>query len=101
RHTRSKRDWSSDVCSSDLCSRCDRTIEMWHRASRHTSFHTFQGGVLDGQEMTSHDLQDHPEWADYTIVEASEEDMFSINPMFVRSEERRVGKEDSDRRYRR
>src|SRR5699024_11270010 len=25
RHTRSKRDWSSDVCSSDLCSTVDAT----------------------------------------------------------------------------
>src|SRR5699024_12093305 len=25
RHTRSKRDWSSDVCSSDLKSRCNKT----------------------------------------------------------------------------
>src|SRR5207249_6941727 len=29
RHTRSKRDWSSDVCSSDLpmCTRCERTTK--------------------------------------------------------------------------
>src|SRR5260370_9827813 len=27
RHTRFKCDWSSDVCSSDLCSRCNRVSE--------------------------------------------------------------------------
>src|SRR6266704_2502522 len=36
RHTRSKRDWSSDVCSSDLSDRADPVPdEIWAEAARH------------------------------------------------------------------
>src|SRR5437868_10158531 len=36
RHTRSKRDWSSDVCSSDLMQRMADEIVDKHRQPRHT-----------------------------------------------------------------
>src|SRR5699024_11502250 len=33
RHTRSKRDWSSDVCSSDLMERCNSPLPLTRKAS--------------------------------------------------------------------
>src|SRR5437868_14193763 len=68
RHTRSKRDWSSDVCSSDLLS-----IE--------------QIVLLDGQAVAGYDpksgreLWNYP-WETYQDIKVAQ-----------RSEERRVGKE--------
>src|SRR3989440_7898943 len=37
RHTRSDRDWSSDVCSSDLQSRSDLVCRLLLRSEEHTS----------------------------------------------------------------
>src|SRR5207249_5717690 len=38
RHTRSKRDWSSDVCSSDLASSAS-SLKRWRRSFRPISVH--------------------------------------------------------------
>src|SRR5699024_11388678 len=37
RHTRSKRDWSSDVCSSDLTREHSRTPWLWTMNEEHTA----------------------------------------------------------------
>src|SRR5437868_11363702 len=71
RHTRSKRDWSSDVCSSDLWDICIHIREFPEKVSRkldkESEFAAYGSGMHCGQQYTS-----------------------GTGP---RSEERRVGKE--------
>src|SRR5690606_26217359 len=62
RHTRFSRDWSSDVCSSDLDSsyRVDRGMAL-HKMIRLVTATTINGGYLNfmGNEFG------HPEWIDF------------------------------------
>src|SRR3712207_8753738 len=69
RHTRYWRDWSSDVCSSDLGTRLSRA------AVGHLAF-------------TGCSLWLDPERATFVLVLANR-----VHPVVARSEERRVGKE--------
>src|SRR5699024_11764344 len=79
RHTRSKRDWSSDVCSSDLYQ------YVVDKEEREIEFVDFSGMSMEEAEKTMR------KW---TAVPFKLED----SPM--RSEERRVGKERRCRRGR-
>src|SRR5207249_8414737 len=62
RHTRSKRDWSSDVCSSDLSERrCDR-FDPGHG---HTSFRTSASEPMAGEpkaQVRSEERRVGEEW---------------------------------------
>src|SRR5438874_9383578 len=69
RHTRSLRDWSSDVCSSDLMSNCD---QFGHRESECFTARCLKGKLRHGK--------DRPE-------------NIRKGQSVRRSEERRVGKE--------
>src|SRR5207249_8952596 len=91
RHTRSKRDWSSDVCSSDLVARTIRSLQL------------SQDGPTTG------DLRACAEAAEAAITElggAQPGDKTMIDALhpaveaFRRSEERRVGKEGREGRGR-
>src|SRR5690606_40016917 len=73
RHTRFSRDWSSDVCSSDLVQKLADIVEQLDAAPRHRGIHV--GGFV---------LTEEPLRTVVPIEPASMED---------RSEERRVGKE--------
>src|SRR5699024_11926068 len=86
RHTRSKRDWSSDVCSSDLSCRRNPTLRIHHRATRNclnldVDFLRFWKNNVSSQllDVIYHYFNAHVQKkrADWTR----------------RSEERRVGKE--------
>src|SRR5699024_11582088 len=77
RHTRSTRDWSSDVCSSDLPRRKRGPVSKRIRASR------ARGGSAPGTEDDAETV---------SLVDAVDD----LPP--DRSEERRVGKEWSCRR---
>src|SRR5207249_7754962 len=78
RHTRSKRDWSSDVCSSDLSPQ--RVFQYGRRDS----------AAADGASRPGSEHHRHPGQVSY--AEAS---LAALRTIFVerRSEERRVGKE--------
>src|SRR5699024_11657355 len=80
RHTRSKRDWSSDVCSSDLCvsrlSPGSGRRNVWLRLPSGSNASPSWSGRAEGR-----------------IRACSSSDGFSE----YRSEERRVGKECRDR----
>src|SRR5207249_9062947 len=81
RHTRSKRDWSSDVCSSDLTS--------WPAGVGLQTFKTWCGTV---KEKTGGELDFKPFAAkevvgDFELIDGVK------NGVLERSEERRVGKE--------
>src|SRR5699024_11779125 len=79
RHTRSKRDWSSDVCSSDLQSRC--------RASPVVR--------MDEQvDVAALPLCPHPQLRECRSLDHQRPDTSAgKQSLQVRSEERRVGKE--------
>src|SRR5699024_11833213 len=83
RHTRSKRDWSSDVCSSDLFALFGEFEPPLDRARG-----LGQDGAVRGPAPT-------PEGA-AAAVEEGEPDVVALGPggdLLLRSEERRVGKE--------
>src|SRR5207247_2678208 len=87
RHTRSTRDWSSDVCSSDLTSMRKAIAEhmvMSRRTSAHvtTFFEVDCSRILKAKEKQQ---------SDFERAGAK----LTVTPFFVqaRSEERRVGKE--------
>src|SRR5207249_5948336 len=93
RHTRSKRDWSSDVCSSDLFRRGDETVPLarrfWELLAPHRTVmaQAFVGALvftLLGL-ATSIYVQ---KIVDYVLIDGNRN---LLNLM--RSEERRVGKE--------
>src|SRR5207249_9663095 len=89
RHTRSKRDWSSDVCSSDLLS-----IPEYHPIP--TDFAIF---IARPEMMALAHLLEHPVIGTQTmstkiggqILKRSNKDLGRV--LAIRSEERRVGKE--------
>src|SRR5699024_11858763 len=83
RHTRSKRDWSSDVCSSDLPSPggCDAAPAAWS-PRREPRLHVAPRGTAAPGGSARADLVDE-------LDDPGEDD--------GRSEERRVGKEGRTR----
>src|SRR3712207_7700924 len=78
RHTRYWRDWSSDVCSSDLVA--DRSIQ---ELTRDLAFFDADAVIATGQRTGN----------TATIEEIEEIGSATHLPLLVRSEERRVGKE--------
>src|SRR5699024_12094553 len=83
RHTRSKRDWSSDVCSSDLL----RSVREFFERSKNTSH------VSSGYSLSRvFDLRDTRREAE---TDSRIEEVGNVRRMWhgTRSEERRVGKE--------
>src|SRR5207249_9669090 len=86
RHTRSKRDWSSDVCSSDLAN-----LESALPGDQRRMPDLDTGDVGDGVEWTRHARERNADPAcPYPVIHV---------PRPVRSEERRVGKERRVRRW--
>src|SRR5699024_11870960 len=88
RHTRSKRDWSSDVCSSDLdqiagigITNQRETAVVW---DKHTGIPVYKAIVW--QSRQTEDICKN-------LREAGYEETFQEKTGLLRSEERRVGKE--------
>src|SRR5699024_11735890 len=90
RHTRSKRDWSSDVCSSDLVptifvSGGPMMAGHVHGQKRSLPSMFEAVGAYAAGKMTEEDVQEFENKACPTCG--------SCSGMYTRSEERRVGKE--------
>src|SRR5699024_11412720 len=91
RHTRSKRDWSSDVCSSDLQQQQQEEVQ-----NRMMLISAAKSG--DPQAIESLTLEDIDTYSKVSRRLVTE-DVFSIVDTYImpygveRSEERRVGKE--------
>src|SRR5207253_7961400 len=100
RHTRWPRDWSSDVCSSDLQVECGITpgllgdeveeVPLWHQ-SEETAVSREMGEIGDCDAILSHLTSK----ITYFLMRAFQELVQN-----TRSEERRVGKECESRRER-
>src|SRR5206468_7603794 len=93
RHTRSDRDWSSDVCSSDLGSPCGEVEDHRRRDEGFAGDRTRQPGAVPGEGEEHRDNGDAQERAARLGDHgggAGEEARGEGSP---RSEERRVGKE--------
>src|SRR5207248_6923516 len=87
RHTRSYGDWSSDVCSSDLCW---RRLRDWQEAGIWDLIHF---ALLDWLSRCS-----RLDWSKAILDSCSVRAVFGgSRPARIRSEERRVGKEGGDR----
>src|SRR2546421_7149053 len=78
RHTRSDRDWSSDVCSSDL-----RRLRC--------AAHILNLAVTKGISVVDESIKKAREFASH--IRRSQPCFEELKKIFVRSEERRVGKE--------
>src|SRR5256884_8784326 len=94
RHTRCSRDWSSDVCSSDLLLGSSHILfveaAQSHRPQIHiplASGHLLHPDPLPRQQVADVDPQRSP------VNQAVVADSNSFPMLRVRSEERRVGKE--------
>src|SRR5207249_7997989 len=93
RHTRSKRDWSSDVCSSDLAESWGSALQYFTGSQAH-NIATRKIAIAQGLKLS--------EWGVFRgtkqIAGKTEEEVYkAIGLPFIapelRSEERRVGKE--------
>src|SRR5207249_7484940 len=90
RHTRSKRDWSSDVCSSDL------NHGAWHVHTRMISPAPVSPAYFETGFPYGHDQYlstDATCWAAMALMLALPKTSTPAAPQPLRSEERRVGKE--------
>src|SRR5699024_11487341 len=86
RHTRSKRDWSSDVCSSDLISEDKELITFFENNGIHRL--TIQD-ILDVNQRPKFQQFDSYSFLTLKTFQATGQDWKVVH----RSEERRVGKE--------
>src|SRR5699024_11815682 len=84
RHTRSKRDWSSDVCSSDLLGLAGETGQVVDLVKAYT----FKGKDLDKEKLV-HELGDVlwylsqiAEWADIPFDEVAQENIETLNKRY-------------------
>src|SRR5699024_11401366 len=96
RHTRSKRDWSSDVCSSDLHAflGIEKTALTSGKKIREDAERT-QKEQREQIEKTNESLKEYFAQFDSGNLAKAAGDMYLIGN--ARSEERRVGEEWSDR----
>src|SRR5690606_40448658 len=93
RHTRFSRDWSSDVCSSDLCNLALLLVTKHGRSMFHSKI-AGVGYYVPKNVYTNEDLTRFMDTSDEWIQERT-----GIQERrYARSEERRVGKEGRSRR---
>src|SRR5699024_12089014 len=88
RHTRSKRDWSSDVCSSDLLRHLLTEVESMYRRAKELKF---SKEYING-ELMSDIKQLFPLSMQRNINKQRRDRAITLRDL-LRSEERRVGKE--------
>src|SRR5699024_11683758 len=90
RHTRSKRDWSSDVCSSDLLKRGMREVLDYTQEMTKAAIRRIPNGVDHGQDYIDSDgISDDPVWVrlqltiedDIIRVDLSESDDQVLGPI--------------------
>src|SRR5699024_11806323 len=93
--TRSKRDWSSDVCSSDLLARklvVYPTTLYWHAGTKAQLLALVSQRVLEEIDLPDEADYDWQQWM--LILGKRVRKVLGAHPRFAaRSEERRVGKE--------
>src|SRR5699024_11558575 len=96
RHTRSKRDWSSDVCSSDLRGRQECLAQRTCTGSvrRGSQAHPRRG---DRPRQSENSDEINPIWVKIKFYRRK---INELSGSKTRSEERRVGKEREERRTR-
>src|SRR5206468_5831425 len=86
RHTRSDRDWSSDVCSSDLRGRPLPTPQDVMEEDAVAQLGVLEAALAGAAAEQGHDPLGHRD-----VLEVGE--LFDADLVAARSEERRVGKE--------
>src|SRR5207249_8574087 len=97
RHTRSKRDWSSDVCSSDLFYNSTRKLVL-KGADGVVFVADSQGKMLEANVESYKNLEDNLREMGLRIEEIPLVMQFNKRDLpHLRSEERRVGKEGRSR----
>src|SRR5699024_12224621 len=93
RHTRSKRDWSSDVCSSDLLSEEMRILYVALTRAKEKLIIT---GFAKKEKIEK--IEENTEkYEDLNIMLLQKAKSYLEWLMLIRSEERRVGKEGRNR----
>src|SRR5690606_40399619 len=95
RHTRFSRDWSSDVCSSDLEDTQWLNLVLWGRLATLVSNYLKKGSEIAIEGKLVHRSYETANGEKRYITEINVNDL-----VMLRSEERRVGKECRTRRRR-
>src|SRR5690606_41185948 len=100
RHTRFSRDWSSDVCSSDLCQHV--IIKQFANASLMEALSMIRCGFeLETQRFNGMRTDQEPDHKDVMdLAKQMAEENWEKHREEYRSEERRVGKEGRSRVWR-
>src|SRR5699024_11619030 len=93
RHTRSKRDWSSDVCSSDLNKKEYRKYKV--SIDKNDDYNTMKEVIYRRYFRA---LLEKSEMPDLILVDGGENQIRACKEILNRSEERRVGKESREKR---
>src|SRR5690606_40672509 len=99
RHTRFSRDWSSDVCSSDLWLMDDYPVTCLSTGGRETRTDPSYGNVFD-HFATTYEFANGVRYYATTRQQRGCANQFACHVFGTRSEERRVGKECRSRRAR-
>src|SRR5690606_39479413 len=92
RHTRFSRDWSSDVCSSDLLIQALQWMPGVRKSGEITGGLLVRGGEPDQNLYLLEDAPIYHPWHAFSLISTFQTETFK------RSEERRVGKEYRVRR---
>src|SRR5699024_11334026 len=97
RHTRSKRDWSSDVCSSDLPSGPNNELRIYFA-------NLGDSGTNAQMAALRVDLNNNPERDEYAVFTHEGavrlKALVPVDDVYPRSEERRVGRRWQSGRWR-
>src|SRR5690606_40316527 len=93
RHTRFSRDWSSDVCSSDLSALCLRSSGFPLTSRPSWSWKDLRNQILDGRDLSCWSKGAVHVFRTIMNSAALGPSSRSAPPERERSEERRVGKE--------
>src|SRR5699024_11456811 len=97
RHTSSKRDWSSDVCSSDLLKTEDKNVDLSPRNDDYNPDRKDKNIIIRVSEKERNELHELARKSGYKSTSKYLIDCAKDPVIFMRSEERRVGKDCRDR----
>src|SRR5690606_40669800 len=99
RHTRFSRDWSSDVCSSDLATICTPANPKCNSCPFNDNCFAFSKNHITSLPVKTKKIKVKDRFLNYMILQSENEVALQQRTDKDRSEERRVGKECRSREW--